>query len=676
MRYILVLAVAASLVAQKRAITHEDVWLMKRIGDMALSPDGKQVVFAVTEPSYDPAQQVSDLWIAPTDSSAPPRRLTSTKGGESGAVFSPEGGRIAFTAKREGDEFAQVYVLSFNGGEALRVTSAGADASNPRWRPDGKAVLFESSIGAPAKTKYNARTFDTFPVRFWNAWLDGSKPTVFVRELTPGVEARDLLNGTKLAASPGFAGLPNPLGGGQSLDATWCPDGSCVVLAAVLNRNETMYAYTESRLFAVPTGGGEPRRLTDSGGSYSSPTFSPDGATMYAIEDRTPRPGRVVSLNRLARWTWPSGKLELATGDWDRSVTSFTIDRDGTVYIAGEDNGKDHLFRIDKTKVVQWLTGEQGGFASPRAAGGILVAKHSSSTQPPQIVRADGPDTLERPIAAFDTERLKEIAMTPPEHFWFTAKNGKRIHNLLTRPPNFDVGKKYPLIIFPHGGPAAMSKDDFSTRWNMHYLVSPGYVMLQTNYTGSTGFGEKFADDIERDVLRGPAQEILEAIDVAIQKYPFIDRTRQAALGASYGGYLMNWLNAHTRQFRAMVNHAGAVNNESQYGVNDGGFEREIRMGPPIWERGGQWMDQSPIRYSQSFRTPMLITVGELDFRVPLSESMTTFKLLQRLKVPTRLVVFPEEGHWILRGENNRYHMQQVLGWLKQYLEPEKPIWP
>ena len=175
------------------------------------------------------------------------------------------------------------------------------------------------------------------------------------------------------------------------------------------------------------------------------------------------------------------------------------------------------------------------------------------------------------------------------------------------------------------------------------------------------------APDYFSDIL-GPGEEILEGIEEACKRYPYIDRSRQAAAGASYGGYLMNWFEGHTTQFKCLVNHAGAINNESQYGTNDGGLGRELRMGGPVWEKGGQWNDQSPIRYSGSFQTPMLITQGEQDFRVPISESMTTFKILQRRKVPTRLVIFPEEGHWILRGENSRKHMEEVLGWLKAWL--------
>ena len=271
-------------------------------------------------------------------------------------------------------------------------------------------------------------------------------------------------------------------------------------------------------------------------------------------------------------------------------------------------------------------------------------------------------------LTNFNADKVAPLDAPPPVHFWFTAKNGKRIHNIMFLPPQFDEHKRYPLVIFPHGGPNAMSKDAFSTRWNSYLLASPGYVVLETNYTGSTGFGEKFTDDIEKDVLRGPANEILEAIVEAAHRYPYIDDQRQAAAGASYGGYLMNWFNGHTNQFKCIVAHAGAINNESQYGVNDGGWDRELRMGGPIWEKNGQWNDQSPIRYSGSFRTPTLITQGELDYRVPINESMTTFKILQRRKVPSRLVVFPDEGHWILKGENSRVHMQEVLAWLQRYL--------
>jgi dipeptidyl aminopeptidase/acylaminoacyl peptidase len=343
----------------------------------------------------------------------------------------------------------------------------------------------------------------------------------------------------------------------------------------------------------------------------------------------------------------------------------------GSLYVEAEDDGTTKLFRFAASggapEVVFAPT--SGAVVDLQAEGPVMVGRATGSTDPGQIVRFDPAAKSVRALTAFNKERLAQLCLPKPEHFWFTAKNGRRIHSIVVPPPVLEPGKKYPVLVNPHGGPNSMSADTFSLRWNVHLLTSPGYYLIQTNYTGSTGFGEKFADDIERDVLRGPALETLQAVLEAAKKYPQMDLTRQAAAGASYGGYLMNWYNGTTTQFKALVNHAGAVNNESQYGVNDGGLERELRMGAPIWETGkGQWFDQSPIRYAKTWRTPTLVTQGELDYRVPISESMTTFKLLQRLNVPARYVVFPDEGHWILKGPNSRRHMDEVLAWLKKYL--------
>jgi len=676
-RILIGVLLSCAALAQKRAMTHEDVWLMKRTGEAIVSPDGKWIAFSVTEPDYDAAKQSTDLWLVPADGSAPSRRLTFSKAAESGAVWSPDGTRLAFSTKREGDDAAQIYILPLQGGEAQRVTSVPSGTSNPQWRPDGKALLFESDydpIAAERKTrKWNARVYETFPIRYWNAWLDEKTPHIFVQELAEGAKARDLLLGTRLAGSAGFAGQFNPTGGGQALNAIWAPDGRSVVFTAYTNRNETMYAETESHLFAVAAGGGEPRQITTPGQSFSDAKFSPKGDALYALQQRNPVPGgRLYSLSRLVKFSWPDpGKPVFLAETWDRSVSAFTISTDGrTVYLDAEDDGFDKLFEVPAQggAVKALFDVKRGGYAGVRPVAGGLIAKFQTSALPPEIVRLDVAAGTHRNLTNFNVERAAQIEAPEPVHFWFTAKNGRRIHNLMVLPPFFDKDKRYPIVIFPHGGPNSMSKDAFSVRWNNHFLAAPGYVVLETNYTGSTGFGEKFADDIERDVLRGPAEEILEAIDEAARRYPYIDKSRQAAIGASYGGYLMNWFNGHTAQFKCLVNHAGAVNNESQYGTNDGGLSRELRMGGPVWEKGGQWNDQSPIRYAGSFRTPTLITQGELDFRVPLSESMTTFKLLQRLKVPARLVLFPEEGHWILKGENNKLHMQEVIGWLKRYL--------
>jgi dipeptidyl aminopeptidase/acylaminoacyl peptidase len=673
----LLLLLATAAFAQKRPITHEDVWLMKRTGEPVVSPDGRSIVFALTEPDYDPAKQTLDLWVVPSDGSAPARRLTSTKAPETGPAWSPDGTKLAFVTRREGDEAPQVYVMPMSGGEAQRITNLPGGAAAPQWRPDGKAILFESDydpIAAERKQrKSNARIFEAMPARFWNAWLDERKPHIFIQELREGAQPFDVLKGSKLAESAGFGGVFNPLAGGQSLQAVWAPDGKSIVFAAHVNRNEMMSAELYSALFVAPASGGEPQQLTEKGEKFTKPRFSPRGEALYALQERKAAPGgRLYSLSRIARFEWPfAGKPTIITEPWDRSVSDFSIAADGrTVYLDAEDDGFEQLFQIPAQggAVQRLLKVERGGYTEVRPVANGLIARFQTAIQPAEIVRLDLAAGSHAMVTNFNAEKVSQIDAPAPIHFWFTAKNGKRIHNVIFLPPQFDQNKRYPLVIFPHGGPNAMSKDAFSARWNNYLLTSPGYVLLETNYTGSTGFGEKFADDVERDVLRGPAQEIQEGIVEAVRRYPFIDGSRQAAAGASYGGYLVNWLNGHTDQFKCIVAHAGAINNESQYGVNDGGIERELRMGGPIWEKGGQWNDQSPLRYSGSFHTPTLITQGENDFRVPLNESLTTFKILQRRKVPSRLVVFPEEGHWILKGENSRVHMREALAWLARYL--------
>jgi dipeptidyl aminopeptidase/acylaminoacyl peptidase len=678
---LLLAATAAS--AQKRVITHEDVWTLHRIGAPVISPDGRLAVFSVTEPSYDSAQTSTDLWIVPTDGSAPARKFTNTRGGESGAVFSPDSKSVAFTARRDGDEADQVYLQPVDGGEARRITTISTGASTPRFRPDGKAILFQTSFIEGATSlddqkkladeqkarKDTARAYDAFPVRVWNVWLEKKEQVIAWQP----IDSQSGAAPTILRISPLQAASDGS--GGEPLNAAWTPDGTTVVFQATPNRSKGMFEPTETALYRIAAAGGAPVRMTPAGVSYSNAVFGPEGATLYAIESRQSSPKQLYFVNRLVRFTNHQMPVKVITEGWDRSVSSFAISPDGKqVYVQAEDDGTIKVFRFPAgggaPEVVHAPV--TGAVTDLSAGGTTIIGKYSASTDPGQIVRFDPATKSYKALTSFNKEKLAQLHLPNPEHFWFTAKNGKKIHSVIVPPPVVEAGKKYPVVAFPHGGPNSMSADGFSTRWNYHLLTSPGYYLVMTNYTGSTGFGEKFADDIERDVLRGPALETLEALTEAAKKYPQMDMTRQCAAGGSYGGYLMNWYNGTTNQFKCLVNHAGAVNNESQYGLNDGGIDREWRMGAPIWETGkGQWFDQSPIRYSKNWKTPMLVTQGELDFRVPVSEAMTTFKLLQRLQVPARFVIFPDEGHWILKGPNSRKHMEEVLGWLKKYLGPE-----
>lgn len=689
--FVATLVLATNLVPaaaqSKRPITHEDVWLMKRVGPPAPSPDGRFVVFSVLESAYDEKDQVSDLWIVPADGSARPRRLTFSKSAESGVAWSPDSRKIAFAARREGDEASQIYVLDVvGGGEAMRVTSLSTGARGPQWRPDGRALLFISNVYPGAlddeankkiaaerrAQKYKARVYDSFPVRHWDKWLDDLQPHVFVQSLDNGARAKDLLAGTKLVAEPGFSGM---LGNsGPEMEAVWSPDGASVLFVATKNRNASAYAEVGSQIFQVSASGGEPRALTPADGEYGRLKFSPNGKALYFAFQ--PNTGKVYNLTRLAAINWPvGGERKIVTSSFDRSVSTFAFAPDGgTIYLTAEDAGFEKVYALpagggDVKPVLTDVRGAYTGLAIPaKAATTMLIANWESATNPAEVVRVDLVAKRHQALSDFNAARTAAIDWQPLREFTFTSKRGKPIHNFIALPPNFDENKKYPLFVVIHGGAASMWRDQFFTRWNYHLLAQPGYVVLLTDYTGSTGYGEKFAQDIQGDPLKGPGEEINEAADEAIKRFKFVDGTRQAAGGASYGGHLANWLEATTTRYKCIIAHAGLVNLESQWGTSDGIYHREIMNGGPVWEQGNVWREQNPIRYAGNFKTPILLTVGENDFRVPLNQTLENWSALQRMRVPSRLIVFPEENHWISRGENSRFWYGEVHAWLKKYL--------
>ena len=675
----------------KTPISHETMWLMKRVGAPAPSPDGKWVVFSLIEPAYDEKDQVSDLWIVPADASTKPRRLTFTKSGESGVSWSPDSNRLAFSARREGDEVAQIYILDVaDGGEAVRVTSLSTGARSPEWRPDGRALLFTSTvfpgttddeankkIAAERKAqKYRARVYEGFPIRNWDKWLEDTEGHLFVQSLEPGSKAKDLFAGTKIVSEPGFSGRVTD--SGEEFDAVWTPDGESVVFVATTVRNAAAYAPVNNSLFKIAAKGGEPVRLTEGKDSFARPMFSPDGRALYAISTIESN-GKVYNLDRLAKFSWlNTGFLRdpiILTKDFDRSVGTYALTPDSrSIYLLAEEAGNEKLYTLpaDGGEVRLAMDMTRGVYTNLRiprkAASTIVIASWESAMNPPEIFRLDLNDKTQKPLTTFNADKVAQIDWQPLRHFWFTSRTGKRIHNMIALPPRFDQSKKYPLLVLMHGGPHTMWRDNWGLRWNYYMLARPGYIVLLTNYSGSTGFGEAFAQSIQGDPLKGPANEINEAADDAIRQFSFVDGTRQAAAGASYGGHLANWLQATTTRYKALISHAGLINLESQWGTSDTIYHREVGSGGPVWEQGAVWREQNPIRFAANFKTPILLSVGENDFRVPLNQTLENWSVLQRLRIPSKLIVWPDENHWILKGENSKFFYQEVHGWLKKYL--------
>ena len=685
-------AAMAESSAARKPITHESLWMMKRVGAPAASPNGKWVVYSVLEPSYEPDKAVSDLWLVATDGVKPPHRITNTKAPEGDVAWSYDSSSIAFTTKRETDEVEQVYILNLaEGGEARRLTNVSTGASNPKWRPDGKAILFESfvypnaqddeankKVAAERKArKYNVRAYEHFPIRYWNQWLDDRQPTVMVQSTEPGSAPKDILSGSTLARTSGFSGTETDTS--VTLAPLWSPDGREVLMVATTERWHAAYSHVGYRLYRMPAEGGEPAIVTPASGVYAEASFSPDGKSLffkYEMQDL-----EVYHLPRLYKVAWPAaGEPTLVARDFDREPSRYALTPDSKlVYLLAPEAGKENLYRVaaDGGKPALGLEPATGGYASlqipEKAAKPILIAGYGSSVSPTEIVRIDPARRTHANLTHVNTAAAAAIDWQTPQHFYFTSAKGRNIHNMIVLPPAFDAAKKYPMLVLIHGGAASNNPDQIGLRWNYHLLAAPGYVILMTDYTGSTSFGEKFAQAIKLDPLRTPGDEINQAVDETIKRFPFVDGSRLCAAGASYGGHLANWIEATTTRYKCIVSHAGEVNLTSQWGTSDGMYGREVTNGGPPWEGNPVWRDQSPLTYAGNWKTPMLLSIGERDFRVPLNNTLENWSALQRMQVPSRLLVWPDAWHWILKPEDSRHFYEEVQRWLATYLKDAPP---
>ncbi len=682
----------------KRTITHEDLWLMPRVGAPVLSPDGKLAVISVIEPAYDPALQVQDLWLVDVLRGGA-RRLTNTLAAENGVSFSNAGTSIAFSTQRDKDSVPQIYTLSLQGGEAIRVTNTVLGARAPKFFPNDEAIFFiangyrnafseaeqvaaKAALGAQKST---ARVYQGFPIRYWDKWLDNKQIRPFSVSLKDGM-VRDLLARHAILDQPGYGGRFSE--STEEMDSAIAPDGSLILTLSV-NRNRAAYSFSHSDLYRLDPKTNALTRITgkdgvQAGDDFAKPRFSEDGRTLFALRSR--RTDRVYNTSELVAFDWHQGVisrqrvLELPNR---LAVSSFAV-IDRKVYLSVEQFGREQLWQSDlslaKAEPLSLL--EQGVLSNLTSNGKTLLGTYEAATQPIQIVRLALTGELvlnvspKQPFTAltnFGAEKLAQLDLSKAEHIITSTTDGRSIHSMLIRPANFDANKKYPLLNLIHGGPHIMWRDAFFLRWNYHLLAQDKFVVLLTNYRGSTGAGESFAQAIQEDPFKGPTIDLMLAEDDAIKRFSFIDANRKCAGGASYGGHLSNWIQGiNTTRYRCLISHAGLVNSEAQWGTSDVIYGREVNAGGPVWEQGPVWRMQNPIRAAANFKTPVLVTVGELDYRVPLNNTLEYWSVLQRQQVPSRLVIFPDENHWILKGENSKFFYGEVQQWLEKYLLKDK----
>ena len=665
---------------EPRATTHEDIWLVKRISAPVISPDGHHAVVSVTEPAYDKDDQTSDLWLIALDGSQSPRQLTSTPGGESGVDWSPDGSKIAFSAKRSasGDEAAQIYVLDMAGpGEAVRITDFPTGASRPKWSPDGDKIAFQSSVWADTEgaeaiaerkkeekdSDINVSSYEMFPIRNWDHWRDEKQTRLFVQVAKSGAEPADLMFGSELVGKSGYDG---------GLQAEWTPDGKGLVVTATENLDQAVRAPVNRHLYLVPAEGGEARALTEGNFSCSGARFSPDGDFVYC--SYTPVNEWVYNHTEIARAPWQGsamGDLEILTADFDRSVNNYDFSGDGkTIYITALEHGRARLFSLPaEGGQVSAINSESSGvYSGVAGTSQYPIALWESSTRPVEVVEVNPGSGQHETLTDFNDGAFEGVDRPEFREFWFTSGKGREIHNWIILPPNFDESKKYPLVLNIHGGPFSSSLDADHVRWSPHLLAAPGYVVLQTDYTGSVGYGAQFSRNIEGDPLATPGEELIEAMDEAIERFDFIDADRLAATGASYGGHLVNWLLATSDRFDALIGHAGLISLEGQWSTSDSIYHRERINGGPPWGDSKIWAEQSPATYADNFSTPTMLTIGELDYRVPINETIAAWSYLQRKQVPSRLLVFHDANHWIMKGPEARHFWEETHDWLDKYL--------
>jgi dipeptidyl aminopeptidase/acylaminoacyl peptidase len=667
---LLLLSSAAAPAAEKKPLTIEDVWAIPRVGAPVLSPDGRTAAFAVSVYDAEEDKSNADIWLLDLASGAS-RRLTANKGPDTSPAFSPDGRRVAFLSKREADKATQIYVIATDGGEAERLTEMPIGVSRPKWFPDGKRIAFVSALigadGTPESTKKALEVREKAKVkayvsedrlfRFWDRWLTSDEwPHVFTVDLATK-KVTDLLPGSKR-----FFDLMEGTG---HYDVA--PDGSALVFSA--NSTEPPYRTLNADLYLVSTAGGTPRNLTaENPAGDDDPVFSPDGKTIAYVRevkaDAWPDYGRLALLDVV------TGKSRMLTDGWENPVSRHVFTRDGkTLVFAAEERARGNLWTIPATggppKRV-W----KGGTASlgDVAPDGSVVFAWNDLSHPNEIATVKLEGTAFRSLTAFTEPVMSRIALGSVRDVTFKGAGGQDVQMYVVTPPGFDAAKKYPLVHVVHGGPVGTSGDTFHLRWNAQAFAAPGYVVAMVNFHGSSSFGQAWVESILGAHPDKPFDDVMKATDVLIAEGS-VDPRRMAAAGGSYGGFLVNWIEGHTERFAALVSHAGVYNLMGQF-ASDATYGRQHSYGGTPFTNRDAVEKWSPNRYAEFFRTPMLILHGERDYRVPVTQGLELYGTLAAKGVPARLVVYPDENHWILKGQNAKQWYGEVLGFLATYLKP------
>lgn len=670
MRYVVAaLVVSACVFGQpsKRPFDVDAMMRIARVSEPQLSPDGAMVAFTVERPDVNANTKPKQIYVVPV-AGGQPLPLT-TEGINQRPRWTRDSKRILFVSNRGGS--SQVWSMKPDGTEQKAITAIPTEASGVIISPDDKWVVFNSDVypectdencnkakkEAEKNSKVKARVYTSLLYRHWTDWQSSTRKHLMAVSIEGG-PAKDLTPGP-------FDTPPFSLGGPD--DYVISPDGK--ELAYVSNTERDQSTSTNTDIFVVPIGGGEPKRITLNAGADRSPLYSPDGK--YLAFRSQARAGYESDKWRLVLFERSSGRTTIVNEGQDRNVEEITWSPDSTrLFYTVEDRGRTAVQMIPASggasRVV--ITGASHVSDVQFAPDGkTMIYAEQTGSRPTQLFRASSGGGAAVPLENLNDALITEFNVTPYEEVWVENPNDKaRIHSFIVKPPDFQSGKKYPLLLLIHGGPQGAWGQSWSYRWNPQVFAGAGYVVVMPNPRGSTGYGQKFTDDINQDWGGKPYDDIMAVVDHMAGR-PYVDSERMAAAGGSYGGYMVNWLLGHTNRFKAFVSHAGVFDLRSMAGETE-------ELWFPIWEfHGMPWENPetysklSPSYYAQEFKTPTLVMHGELDYRVPVGQGMQLFTALQLQKVPSKIVVFPDEGHWVLKPQNSVFWYRNFLDWVGEW---------
>ncbi len=658
--------------AQPHSLTFEDMMAIKRIGAPQLSPDGKWIAYDASTIDLKANARHSAIGLIPA-AGGTSKQITDGAKQDEGPAWAPDGKTIAYISNRD-SAAKQVWLYDVATATSRKLTSIEGGAGSVKWAPDGSAVVFVSDIypecgvdpaciknksDAESAVPTQARVITSLLYRHWKSWQSPTRSHVIYYPLN-GSGARDLTPGA-------FDAPPFSLDGGDEFEIS--PDGRELVYAR--NTDPHPETSTNTDLFLVPIIGGEAKRITTRRGADTSPKYSPDGRWIaWRSQSRASCESDLWELWLYNRATGQTSRLMPQFDNW---VESFTWARDSkSIYFVAPEKAHAVIYRVP---IISGIPEKLGGGAG--SADAVAVSRDentiyytaSSLATPSRIesmTKVQG--GMRSIVLTHDNDAvLSSVALGATQDYWYAGAAGAQIQSLIVFPPGFDKSKRYPAIVLIHGGPQGAWNDAWSYRWNPQMYAARGYVVFMPNPRGSTGYGQKFVEEISGDWGGKAFTDIMNGVD-ALAAMPYVDGNRLGAAGASYGGYMVDWLLGHTDRFKALVTHAGVYNLRSEYGVTEELWFPEWEFGGAPWEKPDVYANWSPDNYVTNFKTPTLVSHGELDFRVPINQALELFTALQRRGIPSKLMYFPDEGHWVLKPQNSKLFYRTVLDWFDQWL--------